>query len=279
MTAHLIGGVPKVEIESQNPQFEKFAFEAAEIFVPKNEKYCDFKDLSEKSDIKATAESNQKVNETFTQMFGVLDDWWETAREDFAGVADGKTKTSEVRRHLLATLKTKLLPLNVLDEFQTAGVFVNWWTNIKYDLKTIASVGWVPNLVPREYFIETFFQAEQNEIDETENLIAKHEAALQEAIEAVEYKTDDEEDDEETENSEETNEVTPKIIKDYLADQIKNLLELENSDEIFELKTVLENIKKIEADIKETKNKLKELLADLDEKIEFKMYGVDDAKV
>lgn len=279
VTAHLIGGVPKVEIESQNPQFEKFAFEAAEIFVPKNEKYCDFKDLSEKSDIKATAESNQKVNETFAQMYGVLDDWWETAREDFAGVADGKTKTSEVRRHLLATLKTQLLPLNVLDEFQTAGVFVNWWTNIKYDLKTIASVGWVPNLVPREYFIETFFQAEQNEIDETENLISEHEAALQEAIEAVEYKTDDEEEDEETENREETNEVTPKIIKDYLADQIKNLLELENSDEIFELKTALENMKKIETDIKETKNKLKELLADLDEKIEFKMYGVDDAKV
>lgn len=277
VTAHLIGGVPKVEIESQQKQFEKFAFEAAEIFVPKNEKYCDFKDLSEKSDIKVTTESNQKVNETFAQMYEVLDDWWQTAREDFAGVADGQAKTSEVRRHLLTTLKTKLLPLNVLDEFQTAGVFVNWWTNIKYDLKTIASVGWVPNLVPREYFIETYFQAEQDAINETEILIAEHETALQEAIEAVEFKAEDAED--EAEESEEAGEVSAKMVKDYLADQIKNLLELENSDEVFELKTALEKIKKIETDIKETKNKLKVLLADLDEKIEFKMYGVDDAKV
>lgn len=277
VTAHLIGGVPKVEIESQQKQFEKFAFEAAEIFVPKNEKYCDFKDLSEKSDIKATTESNKKVNETFAQMYGVLDDWWQTAREDFAGVADGQAKTSEVRRHLLTSLKTKLLPLNVLDEFQTAGVFVNWWTNIKYDLKTIASVGWVPNLVPREYFIETYFQAEQDAIEATESLIAEHETALQEAIEAIEFKAEDAED--EAEESEEMGGVSAKMVKDYLADQIKNLLELENPDEIDELKTALENIKKIETDIKETKNKLKELLADLDEKIEFKMYGVDDAKI
>ena len=179
--------------------------------------------MSEKSDIKATTESNQKVNEIFAQMYGVLDDWWQTAREDFAGVADGQAKTSEVRRHLLATLKTKVLPLNVLDEFQTAGVFVNWWTNIKYDLKTIASVGWVPNLVPREYFIETYFQAELDAIDATESLIAEHESALQEAIEAVEFKAEDAED--EAEEPEEAGEVSAKMVKDYLADQIKNLLD------------------------------------------------------
>lgn len=276
VTAHLVGGVPKVEIESQQKQFAKFAFEASEIFKPKNEKYCDFIISGEKSDIKSVVETNEGVNKTFSEMYAALDDWWQTAREDFAGIAGGRNKTSEVRRHLLATLKQDLLPLNVLDEFQTAGVFVNWWTNIKYDLKTIASQGWVPNLVPREYFIETYFQAEQDAINETEILIAEHETALQEAIEAVEFKADEAED--ETEESGEAGEVSAKMVKDYLAEQIKNLLELENADEIFKLKSALENIKKIEADIKETKNKLKELLADLDEKIEFKMYGVDDAK-
>lgn len=277
VTAHLVGGIPDSEIESQQFQFAKFGFDSSEVFTPRKEKYSNFKALAEKSDIKKTVEENQKVIGIFDKTQTALDIWWQTAREDFAGIADGATKTSEVRRHLLASLKDVLLPLNVLDEFQTAGVFVNWWTNIKYDLKTIASVGWVPNLVPREYFIETYFQVEQDEINATESLIAEYETQLQEAIEAVEFKVEDAED--EAEEAEETGEVSAKMIKDYLADQIKNLLELENSDEIFELKKVLENIKKIETDIKETKNKLKELLADLDEKIEFKMYGVDDAKV
>lgn len=277
VTAHLQGGVPKAEIESQQKQFCKFAFEAAEIFKPKNGNYCDFLISGEKSAIKETAENNRNVNKTFAEMFAALDVWWETAREDFAGIEGKPENTAKVRRHLLATLKEKLLDRDVLDEFQTAGVFVNWWTNIKYDLKTIAAQGWMPNLVPREYFIETFFQAGQNAINETENLIAELETQLQEAIEAVEYNTETDED-EETENAEESDEVTPKIIKDYLAEQIKNLLPLENADGIFQLKAALANVKRIENDIKQTKNKLKELLADLDEKIEFKMFGTDDKK-
>jgi hypothetical protein len=44
------------------------------------------------------------------------------------------------------------------------------------------------------------------------------------------------------------------------------------------MKKALENIKQLELNIKETKAKDKELLADLDEKIEFKMYGTDEAK-
>ena len=46
------------------------------------------------------------------------------------------------------TLKTRFIPLGVLDEFQSAGVFVNWWQQIRYDLKTIISTGWHHTLIP-----------------------------------------------------------------------------------------------------------------------------------
>lgn len=280
VTAHLTGGIPKIEIENQREQFAKFDLDAGEIFTLKNEVYCDFKDAGEKGEIKNVIESNAGVNKTFERMSSALDDWWQTAREDFAGIAGGRNKTAEVRRHLLITLKRNLLLLNVLDEFQTAGVFVNWWTNIKYDLKTIASQGWMPYLVPRGFFVETYFQTEQNAIDEIENLIATCETALQEAIDAIEFKSDDEDEDAEAEDAsgDGAAEVSAKTAKDYLTAQIRNLLELESADEIAELKAALENIKKIENDIKTAKNKLKESSADLIEKIEFKMYGVDDKK-
>jgi hypothetical protein len=63
-----------------------------------------------------------------------LQAWWAVAHNDFAQLRDGK-KMPEVRHELLTTLKDKLIPLKVLDEFKSAGVFVNWWQQIRYDLK------------------------------------------------------------------------------------------------------------------------------------------------
>ena len=71
----------------------------------------------------------------------------------------------EVRHELLAALKEKLVPLGVLDEFKSAGVFVNWWQQIRYDLKTIVSTGWHHTLIPDEYLIAEYFQAEADAIE------------------------------------------------------------------------------------------------------------------
>ena len=53
-----------------------------------------------------------------------------------------------MRHELLDTLKDRLVPLKVLDEFKSAGVFVNWWQQIRFDLKTIVSIGWHHSLIP-----------------------------------------------------------------------------------------------------------------------------------
>jgi type I restriction enzyme M protein len=186
----------------------------------------------------------------------------------------GGNKLPQARKHLLATLKEALQNKKVLDEFQVAGVFVNWWTNIKYDLKTIATIGWVPSLVPKNYFIETYFKAEQKAIQQTENLISEKEAALQEAIEAVEYE------------AEEGEEITAKQIKSYLKDSIEDLQPTDNSkpelataiDEMTKLVEQLNDILSFEKEIKEAKEKLKAQQHDLNKKVEFKMYGVDEEK-
>jgi type I restriction enzyme M protein len=295
--AHLTGGVPISEIKDQQKQYNKFGFEPIKIFKDYKENYQLFKEaIADKAAIKTAVENNTKLQATFSDMQQTLDAWWDTAREDFAKLAkevkyqqvddittSATAKVTEglldhtgfgggtmpaVRQHLLTTLKETLIPKKVLDEYQVAGVFVNWWTNIKYDLKTIATIGWVPSLVPKEYFVETYFKAEQEAIQQAENSISEKEAALQEAIEAVEYEP------EEAKEGEEAEEITPKIIKDYLNAQIKLL----SDEEAKELKATLDSIKEIEASIKETKDTIRELQADLEKKIEYKMYGVEDAK-
>ncbi|MBK9290052.1 MAG: type I restriction-modification system subunit M [Bacteroidetes bacterium] len=281
--AHLVGGIPVIEISAQQKQFDKFGFDAVEIFQTRNEQYSDFKEaIEEKSHIKTTVEANTNLQATYANMQQQVNDWWEMAKEDFASLAPQKqqvqnTQTGDaqegivdfivaggknmaaVRSHLLSTLKEKLIAQNVLDEFQCAGVFVNWWTNIRYDLKTISSTGWSPALIPREYFIETYFQAEQNAINDTEKAIADKEAALQETIEAVEYEP------------EEGEEVTASTIKDYLK---KIADENPEADEAATLKA----IKDIEKDIKDLKRELADKLLDLDRKINIKCYGIEDEK-
>ena len=71
-------------------------------------------------------------------------------REDFSGLRNGK-KMPEVRHELLTTMKAKLIPSGILDEFKSAGVFVNWWQQIRYDLKTIISTGWHHSLIPDDH--------------------------------------------------------------------------------------------------------------------------------
>jgi type I restriction enzyme M protein len=296
--AHLTGGIPVSEIEMQQKQFNKFSFTDETIFKNKNKHYRLFLNgIADKSKIKDCIDADERVKKTMQKMQKAIDSWWFIAKEDFAKIAYtpakkegakanvlnepmaayltlGGNKLPKARKHLLTTLKETLQNKKVLDEFQVAGVFVNWWTNIKYDLKTIATIGWVPSLVPKQYFIETYFKAEQKAIKHTENLISEKEIALQEAIDAVEYEV------------EEGEEITAKQIKAYLKNSIEDLQPNDNSkpelsaavDEITKLVEQLNEINLLEKGIKEAKDKLREQQFDLNKKVEFKMYGVDEEK-
>jgi type I restriction enzyme M protein len=281
--AHLKGGIPVGEITAQQKQFAKFGFEAPVMFQSRNEHYSDFKnEIEDKTLIKTTVEANTNLRTTYATMQTVVNEWWQMAKEDFASLAPQKQQIDDnekgnakegiidfivaggknmaaVRSHLITTLKDKLIAQKVLDEFQSAGVFVNWWTNIRYDLKTISSTGWSPALIPKEYFIKTYFQAEQNAINENEKNITEKEAAMQEAIEAIEYEP------------EEGEEVTATTIKDYLKKIADENPEAEEA-------TTLKNIKDIEKEIKDLKKEMADKLLDLDRKINIKCFGIEDEK-
>jgi len=77
-----------------------------------------------------------------------------------------------VRLDLLTSLREKLIPLGVLDAFQSAGVFVNWWQQIRYDLKTIVNTGWHHTLIPDEYLRLAFFQQDVDRVEELESKIS-----------------------------------------------------------------------------------------------------------
>ena len=168
VTAHLIGGIPEAEVEARAGDFDRFGIDLGSVFRPERRGYLAFCEaIDAKTVIRAILEANPSLRRTLATHLDALEAWWKVAREDFAQLryaqdaeANGARKMPEVRLDLLTTLKARLVPLKVLDEFKSAGVFVNWWQEIRFDLKTIVSIGWHHSLIPDEYLIKDFFQAE-----------------------------------------------------------------------------------------------------------------------
>ena len=182
--AHLIGGVPEAEVLARSTDFAKFGMSADTLLQSEQLGYRAFPaTIATRSAIKPTLERDAALQKTLTTHHSALEAWWDVARDDFAQLREGK-KMPDVRHELLTTIKDKLIPLGVLDEFKTAGVFVNWWHQVRYDLKTIISTGWHHTLIPDVYLIEAFFQAEAAAIEALEAKIIETQSELAEAVES-----------------------------------------------------------------------------------------------
>lgn len=271
--AHLIGGIPVAEVNSKKPDFMRFGIEPETLFKPNRPGYLAFNAvIAAKSAIKTTLEANPSLLQTLTKHHDALEAWWNVARNDFAQLRDGK-KMPEVRHELLNTLKGKLIPLSVLDEFKSAGVFVNWWQQIRYDLKTIISIGWHHSLIPDDYLIAEFFQREADEIETLEAQISEAQSELAEAVETAQEVAAYEPEEGET--------VTAAVIKKALKDLIDDL---ENSKgdsalkELHNLQAQEKAITTIEKRIKDSKAALKIKTDELELKLQLKRLGGEEFK-
>jgi type I restriction enzyme M protein len=271
--AHLIGGVPEAEVTARQADFAKFGVHSGSLFQPERPGYLAFVPaLATRSAIKTVLEADPALLATIAAHGDVLANWWSVAQEDFSQLRDGK-KMPEVRHELLNTLKGKLIPLGVLDEFQSAGVFVNWWQQIRYDLKTIISTGWHHTLIPDSYLIAAFFQTEADAIETLEAAIAEGQSELAEAVEAAQEVSSFEPEEDET--------VTATVIKKELKAQIDDLESSTGksaSKEREALQAQLKAITEIEKRIKESKTKHRALANELELKIQLKRVGGDEFK-
>lgn len=269
--AHLIGGVPKAEVFARAEEFDQFGVDPDSFFQPDRPGYLSFRpEIPDKPAIKKRLEADPALARTFADHHRALEKWWIVAREDFALLRDGKT-LPEVRHELLTTLKAKLIPLGVLDEFQSAGVFVNWWLAIRYDLKTIVSTGWHQSLIPDEYLIAEFFQEDADAVEALEAGISEAQSELAEAVEAAQEAADYQ--------PEEAEKVTAAVIKKELKTLIDDLKDSTGETARNELKTLQANdraIKDIENRIKASRAKLKSRTEELELKLQLKRLGGDE---
>ncbi len=271
--AHLIGGIPESEVSARAAELARFGIVPELLFAPERPGYLAFRpSIAAKPAIRAVLEADPALQQTISGHFDALESWWAVAREDFSGLRDGR-KMPEVRSELLTSLKDRLLPLKVLDEFQCAGVFVNWWQQIRYDLKTIISSGWHQALIPDDDLIAAFFQAEADEIDTLEAGIGEAQGELADAVETAREVAAYE--------AEEDENVTAAVIKKVLKELIDDLSASTGETarrERENLQAQEKAISVLEKRIKEGRAALKHKTDELELKLQLKRLGGDDYK-
>jgi type I restriction enzyme M protein len=271
--AHLIGGIPQAEIAAQQDTFAKFGINTNTLFRPLRPGYASFcPEIATKAAIKENLEANPDLQARISDHYTTLKNWWREARDDFAKL-EGNNIMPQVRQQLLSSLKQQLIPLGVLDEFKSAGVFVNWWQQIRYDLKTIINTGWHHTLIPDQYLLAAFFQAEEAAIEELESKISAVQGELSEAVESAQEVANHEPEEEET--------VSAASIKKGLKELIDDLKQSQGDSAARERQSYQQEynvITDIENRIKLLKNTLKEQQGQLELKLRLKRVGDEEFK-
>jgi type I restriction enzyme M protein len=281
---HLVGGVPLAEVDAPatTKQLAKFNLSATcALDVLDVERFAFKPDLATVAEVRARLECQPEIESTRKRLNEALAAWWETARDDFSELApQPDTLTAEagsasvatfpdvrlpkVRSALLNQLVQALAPLDVLDDYQARGVFVNWWDGIKYDLKTITSIGWAPTLIPEPMVIDKFFAAERDALAALEKQIAEDDTALAEAVETAQVTLEYEAEEGET--------ITATLMRTELACEIGD----DESVATLSLREALNSLKAAEKTLKDHKGEHKQLSEMLAVNVEFKLFGPED---
>jgi len=293
--AHLLGGVPKQEVEDKKELFSAHGMMPSVVFVERDKDYFDFDPaITERTEIKKRIESDANVQKNEKDLYSVFDKWWEENIHFLKGLPI-TGNVMKVRASLLDTFAQSLTPHGLLDRFKVAGVFATWWNEVQYDLKTLVVQGfgglidgWIDNiedamedrkgnsfepeedplvvrLVPQ--YLEELEKARQ------EIIILEQEKESFEATENEEYEVEETEEDEkpnyaqylkgqiaELKNSIKEEKAKIKILtgnKNKKGSQ-KTFQEMGADMEPFEaqLKTLMEKIEPVEQGIRELEDKL-----------------------
>lgn len=207
VTAHLIGGVPKAEMAAHMDLFARYCLHESVIFTERDDRYYDFiPDIGKKEDIREIIGTNPDVSDVEDSIRSALTSWWE---EKSARLSDLHETNNLffIRQDFMTSLKEALVPVDLLDSFQIAGIFVNWWEDSQYDLKSIRASGWNSSLIADATILTT---------EEGKQVLEKVEKAedLLRSLEAVKASLEGDEEDEETERDEKALAVVNKKIRD-----------------------------------------------------------------
>jgi type I restriction enzyme M protein len=138
--AHLVGGIPKAEVEAKANLFQSHGLNPMDLLRPRDDKYLDFAaSLTAKPDLKPAIETNAGLVAREAQIKDSFNAWWDAHRDsiiNLAGVEDPAALVT-LRDELLSSFSDTLESLAMLDPFTVRGIIAQFWTQSRFDFLTL----------------------------------------------------------------------------------------------------------------------------------------------
>lgn len=143
--AHLMGGVPKAEVEAKAPLFAAHGLDPVDLFVARDAQYLDFRgELTRRTDLKPAIEGNASLLFKEDALREAFERWWHEHSPritSLAGKLDNSAALVELRGELLASFNQALEGIGLLDPFQVRGIVAGFWYQSKYDFLGLMARG------------------------------------------------------------------------------------------------------------------------------------------
>jgi type I restriction enzyme M protein len=171
--AHLLGGVPRSEVEAHAGLFEAHGFAPLHLLVARDDHYLDFAPhLTEEAEIKRRVEGDAGVQTREAELMAAFDSWWVDHQGRFVDLSE-RADLMKVRAELLETFAKALVPVGLLDRFKVSGAVARWWGEVQFDLKTLKARGFEGVLEGWVTTITTALEDEQVKGDPLDHKLVK----------------------------------------------------------------------------------------------------------
>jgi len=143
--AHLVGGIPKVEVADKSKLFSAHGLNPLDLLVERDTKYFDFEPtLDSRQALKPSIENNAGLVAKEAAVRAAFEQWWQdhSARiTALSGQMNNAASLVALRNDLLASFSQSLEAIGLLDPFQVRGIVAGFWYQTKYDFLTLMARG------------------------------------------------------------------------------------------------------------------------------------------
>jgi type I restriction enzyme M protein len=139
--AHLRGGVPTTEVEGANALFASHGFSPTTVLSDSCDGYRLFDTaIASRDALQHLVEMDDGVARKEAEVAEVVSRWWGAHSSQLAELTTGADLMG-VRAELFKSFASAVEPEGMLDRFKIDGVVASWWTDVQYDLRTLAAQG------------------------------------------------------------------------------------------------------------------------------------------
>ncbi|MFG2528218.1 N-6 DNA methylase [Streptomyces sp. NPDC048516] len=148
--AHLVGGVPRAEIEAKKSLLDAYGVGIEDLFSERADDpaYLDFLPEDRRPDADRLAQLAEAREQVLWEAF---EKWWTSETEQIEALApydeDDRTEfekrgqLARLRADLITSFRDRLLGVGLLDEHALAGAVAGWWQEARNDLKALSTNG------------------------------------------------------------------------------------------------------------------------------------------